>query len=310
MPAIYQKIPLLNALTPATGFGLPFIGNEKLNRRGLHLLRIKLSDHALKTRKRAFNKVPAIAREVQNKGIAVVENFMPEAEFPALQQEIRDALTTCKNNHPIEADSTERFGNKRFFKGGFDRYDGQTLNRFLDIDQQTMPHCASFLQSDSLQDSCDQVTGTRFNTEKFQIYLTQQGDPSKTEDPQLSLHRDTFFSCIKLWYFTEDVALEDGPFLYCPGSHLMTAKRRQWEKDKSIHAARTNSGGSFRIEAAELASLDYAEVQAYPVKANTLVMADVRGFHARGIALNAGAQRVSIYGNIRPWPFAPFTYRC
>lgn len=311
MPGAYQKIPLINALSPATGFGLPFIGNEKLNQRGLHLLRIELSDRALSARKKFFNDIPVIAKEVQDNGVAVVDNFMNAAVFPALQQEIRDVIGACEKNNPIQNDSDERFGSKRHFDGGFDRYDGDTLNRFIDIDRQAMTQCASFLDSEALQNSCEQATGTRFNTEKFQIYLTQQqGDQNKIADPQLSLHRDTFFSCLKLWYFTEDVALEDGPFLYSPGSHLMTPKRRQWEKEKSIHAARTNSGGSFRIDENELAELDYAPVKAYPVKANTLVMADVRGFHARGAATVPGARRVSIYGNIRPWPFAPLRYRC
>ena len=90
----------------------------------------------------------------------------------------------------------------------------------------------------------------------------------------------------------------------------MTKKRLQWERDFSIQAARTNAGGSFRISEDELHQIGCAPVKTYTVKANTLVMADVRGFHARGPALRAGAQRLSIYGNIRPWPFAPLPYRC
>ena len=41
--------------------------------------------------------------------------------------------------------------------------------------------------------------------------------------------------------------------------------------------------------------------------ANTLVLADVFGFHRRGSAL-PGRQRLSIYGWNRPYPFLPITW--
>ena len=310
MPQLHKRIPVINAMTSATGFGLPFIGNPSLNDRGLHLLRIKCSDLALSSRHRNNAKGNRIVEQVSNDGVAVVENFVPSEYFHSLQDEIRQTLNHSEKKYPVSASDTERFGNKKLFKGGFDRFDGQTLNRFLDIDKSSTPQSARFLQLPELQAACNAITGTRFNPDKFQIYLTRQQAVENSNDPQLQLHRDTFFSCIKLWYFTEDVALEDGPFRYSPGSHRMTQKRLDWERDRSIRAARTNAGGSFRISEEELDQLGFQPVKTYAVKANTLVMADVRGFHARGPALRAGAQRLSIYGNIRPWPFAPFPYRC
>ena len=310
MPKHPSQIPLVNVFTPATGFGLPVIGNPRLNEKGLHLWRIALSDKALGYRRNNHLFDSPIATEIDTNGIAVVENFVPQEDFPQLRNEVCRTLDESLERSPVQGSDTERFGKKQFFDGGFDRYDGQTLNRFLDIDARRMPHSANFLELQKLRQCCEEITGTRFSTEKFQLYLTEQGAPDSNPDPQLSMHRDTFFSCIKLWYFLEDVAPEDGPFMYSPGSHKMTEKRLQWEKSNSIAAAQTNSGGSFRIDHEELARLDYPAMQSYPVPANTLVIADVRGFHARAAATRGNARRYSIYGNIRPWPFAPLRYQC
>ena len=307
---LYKHIPLVNALSPATGFGLPFIGNPLLNKSGLHLWRIRAADSALKMRRRQITEKSALAETLADQGVAVVENFLNDETFAALQNEVRQVVDNSERKNPAKNSDTERFGNKHHFDGGFDRYDGDTLNRFLDISAAATPLTDQFLQNEDLQRVCNLSTGTRFNTAKFQIYLTRQTEIEKARDPQLHMHRDTFFSCLKLWYFTEDVTLEDGPFKYCPGSHRMTPGRLEWEHAQSIHAARTNSGGSFRISEADLASLGFPEVKTYPVSANTLILADVRGFHARGPAQKAGAQRLSIYGNIRPWPFVPLAYSC
>jgi len=307
---LYKHIPLVNALSPATGFGLPFIGNPLLNKSGLHLWRIRAADAALKMRRQQVSEKSPLAQTLVDQGIAVVENFLDGEKFASLQNEIRQAIKDSEQDNPVNKSDTERFGNKQFFDGGFDRYDGDTLNRFLDISPAITPLTDEFLQNEELQGVCNQSTGTRFNKAKFQIYLTRQTEIERARDPQLHMHRDTFFSCLKLWYFTEDVTLEDGPFKYSPGSHRMTPSRLEWEHAQSVHAARTNSGGSFRISESDLASLGFSAAKTYPVKANTLILADVRGFHARGPAQKAGAQRLSIYGNIRPWPFIPFAYRC
>jgi len=309
MVQIHKQVPVVNALTSATGFGLPFIGSPRLNERGLHLWRIKCSDSAL-TKRQNTKPINPIAAEVTDNGVAIVDNFLPDETFAPLQNEIRQAVSESERVHPANASDTERFGSKQPFNGGFDRYDGQTLNRFLDISPAKTPHAASFLQQKELREACEQLTGTIFNTEKFQIYLTRQSVAEDSKDPQLQIHRDTFFSCIKLWYFTEDVAPEDGPFRYSPGSHRMTKARLEWEQERSIKAAKTNATGSFRVTEAEVTALGCEPVQTYPVKANTLVIADVRGFHARAAASKAGAERLSIYGNVRPWPFAPFRYKC
>ena len=71
-----------------------------------------------------------------------------------------------------------------------------------------------------------------------------------------------------------------------PGSHRLTPKRLQWEYEQSIGAAtsgdRLASRGSLRATAAEVAAMGFAPPRAFAVPANTLVVADTVGFHARG----------------------------
>ena len=59
--------------------------------------------------------------------------------------------------------------------------------------------------------------------------------------------------------------------------------------------------GSFRIDPAELAALDLPEPRAFAVPANTLIVADTFGFHARGPSAGRSV-RVEIwaYGPAQP----------
>jgi hypothetical protein len=118
---------------------------------------------------------------------------------------------------------------------------------------------------------------------------------------------------MKFWFYFKPVTLEEGPFVYVPGSHKLTRSRLEWEQDKALIASQSRfslkrrTDGSFRIEEAELAQLDLPAPMAMPVEGNTLVIADTLGFHRRGDGV-PGSRRVSIYGNKRPWPFLPIPY--
>ena len=143
---LYKHIPLVNALSPATGFGLPFIGNPLLNKSGLHLWRIRAADSALKMRRRQITENSALAETLADQGVAVVENFLNDETFAALQNEVRQVVDNSERKNPAKNSDTERFGNKHHFDGGFDRYDGDTLNRFLDISAAATPLTDQFLQ--------------------------------------------------------------------------------------------------------------------------------------------------------------------
>ena len=95
--------------------------------------------------------------------------------------------------------------------------------------------------------------------------------------------------------FLTDVAEEDGPFIYVPGSHRPTRRRLSWERRASMTAARSpdfqSARGSLRITPETVRRLGFGEPKAFAVPQNTLVVADTVGFHARGLSARPSVRR-------------------
>ena len=64
--------------------------------------------------------------------------------------------------------------------------------------------------------------------------------------------------------------------------------------------------GSLRVVPAELAAMGLPPPRQLAVRANTLIVADTHGFHARGTSARP-VQRVEIWAYSRRNPFLPFT---
>ena len=180
-----------------------------------------------------------------------------------------------------------------------------------------MSHTASLAHEALLLSLSRVITGMPFRQNQLWVYQTKNGDESAAPDLQKVLHRDTFFSSMKFWYFVEPVTEEDGPFVYVPGSHKLTKARLEWEQQRALVACEAFRisrekwtaeqglavGGSFRIDEAELEELELPAPESYPVSENTLIVANTLGFHRRGDAL-PGTTRLAVYGNRRPmFPF-------
>lgn len=296
---------LFSIFTSDKSFALPIIGSPTLNKLGLHVFRIRLANILLGLRRlqvAGWSRPPEYA-QFKRDGILALENFLPESEFEDLVAEIKHTMQSADEQTPIQHYGEQGFGQKHAYAWGFDRYDGGTLNRFYAItDQQTQAQ--GFLNNQRLKGLTRWLAGTYHDQTKYYLYKLFHGQEEQNADSQKLIHRDTFHSAIKLWYFLEDVKPEHGPFHYAPGTHKMSKNRLAWEKARSIQASQENKGGAFRIGEDELQQLGDGELQSFPVKANTLVIADIRGFHCRGQAL-AHQTRLSIYANIRPAPYLP-----
>jgi hypothetical protein len=292
-------------------FSDPWVGAASFNRLGGHLSRMLVSQAAasLRTaRARAGSPVEDAVRTLERAGVAVIEDFVDTGRHRALRDEVVARLTALETRFPIPQSSDRGFGSRRPFQGGFDRFDGSTLNRYVDIDPRTHPLASRFLREPRLTRLVHHAIGTRLTATKAAVYLTVQGDEVRNPDLQKELHRDTFQPAIKFWYFLEDVTLAEGPLAYVIGSHLLTPARLRWEYRRSVEASRRGSrdrGGSFRIDEQVLQSLGLDPPRPLAVRANTLIIADVRGFHRRAHG-TFGSRRVSIYGNVRPRPFVPW----
>ncbi|WP_428240463.1 phytanoyl-CoA dioxygenase family protein [Gynuella sp.] len=303
---------MLSIFTSAKSFNNHWLGHRQLNQAGLHTQRV-IWAHKCRDLRRLIrtNKSTRLQKEIKSldaNGYVSIENFLSITDHKAIVDEIKHATDRVAEFAPIQTSQTSGFGDKQFFEGGFDRYDGSTLNRFIDIHSQQMPQLAHFARNPDLSALSRQITGRSHQKRKTNIYLMIHGAEEQSHDLQKDFHRDTFFSAMKFWYFPQEVTLADGPFIYVPGSHRLTPLRLQWEHDTAMAAIETqtqpNVGGSFRIAESQLPQLDLPDPVAVTCPANTLVIANVFGFHRRGDA-EGGRPRLSVYGWQRPSPFVP-----
>lgn len=125
-------------------------------------------------------------------------------------------------------------------------------------------------------------------------------------DPQTDWHRDTFPADGKAWLFLHDVPVDQGPFAFAQGSHRPTPAHWAGERAQSLLACAEpnamHAHSSFRIDEAGLNSLGYDKRFVADVAANTLVVADMSGFHRRTPS-NQPTVRVELYFSLRRNPF-------
>lgn len=302
---------MFSILTPKKQFSDRWIGSPFLNRFKAHRRRMSLAENCARLRRAVANRRSSSLGNahdsLQENGFAVIEDFLSPPDFENLTAEVEAAVARAEAVRPISNDGQSGFGDKIPFEGGYDRYDGDTLNRFIDIDHKSMPHAAAFARRSDVSNLTRHIVGVPHPAWKTQIYVTAHGGEDRHPDIQKVLHRDTFFSAMKFWYFLRPVRSEDGPFVYVPGSHRLDKKRLNWEQDVAdeIFAAdrqHPNAGGSFRIEEEKLSEIGRPPPLELTCEGNTLVIANVLGFHRRGHA-DGKRQRLAIYGWERPYPF-------
>lgn len=267
----------------------PLLGSRRLNAAGLHVARLRLA-HALAARRRArlAHLIDADARAAFDRdGFVAMPDFLPAETFAAL----RDGL--------------------RCWRGpAREMVQGNAVTRRLALDPallRAVPALRTLL-ADARWRGLIRYAAS-FDAEPVsyvQTILSHRGDGP--DDPQLALHSDAFQPSAKAWLFLDRVEDADGAFTYVPGSHRLTGERLAWERARSLTAARAErltARGSFRIDPAELPALGLPPPKAFAVPANTLVVADTFGFHARGRAAAPG-ERVEIWAYSRRSPFVPW----
>jgi hypothetical protein len=269
----------------------PVIGSAALNRRGLHARRVKLA-HAMAAhrRRRLAHMVSAEDRAAFDRdGYVMRPDFLPRETFERLRVSVFAHAAPAREM--LQGDTiTRRFAVDPDFIAAVPEIrtllanpDWRGLNRYVgSFDQEPLTYVQSILSH------------------------IRNSSP----DPQTDLHIDTFHPTVKAFYFLTDVKEDEGPFVYVPGSHRLTAGRLEWEREQSINAAtggdRLAARGSLRATPADLDRMGFGAPKAFAVPANTLVVADTVGFHARGFSARP-AVRVEVWTYGRRNPFLPWT---
>ena len=232
-PLRYLILPIsvLRIFSGYKSFADPLIGSSWLNRRGLHVWRVRRT-HAIANwrRKRLENLLSEEDRNAYAaNGFVVKKNVIPPADYAALLSELRALSAPAR-------EMTE----------------GGAVTRRIAVTPEVLrkaPALARFLQSREWRGLTRYIGG--FNSDPIVCIQTIFGagaDHGKSSDPQTRLHMDTFHPTMKAWLFLEDVAPDEGPFTYVPGSHKPTPQRLAWQQQKSIEACEAKAkGGAFRI---------------------------------------------------------------
>jgi hypothetical protein len=290
-PLRYLLLPisLLRLLSGYKSFADPYLGNAALNRRGLHVWRVKAC-HALARRRRAklahlVDEADRAAFEAQ--GYVEKRGALAPQDHAALLAELRGLTAPAR-------EMTE----------------GEAVTRRIAVTPELLraaPTLARFLAS-PVWTGLTRYVGA-FDAEPIVCIQTIFGagtDAGKSSDPQTRLHMDTFHPTMKAWLFLEDVAPDQGPFTYVAGSHRLDRRRLAWHKRRSVAAAQGSAkGGAFRVADAQLPLLRLPPRTVFAVPGNTLVVGDTFGLHARGLSARPSV-RVEIYASMRPNPFNPF----
>jgi hypothetical protein len=282
---------LLSPLTGAKSFvGNPLIGSTRLNRLGLHAARIRLAHAVARWRRRRLAPhLPAsLQKDFDRNGFIVVSDVLDPVEF----SQMRDCLLALD----VQSRSHQQ---------------GDTITSRVAVAPSLLaavPQLGTLLSSPSIQAILSYVASFK-SRPLYYLQAISSGIADGPPDPQLDLHSDTFHPSMKAWLFLNDVKEEDAPLTYVAGSHKLTPARLAWERVKSINVLATgdrlSQRGSFRISGEELADLGLPEPTRFVVPANTLVVIDTCGFHARGRSQRP-CLRTEVWAYCRRSPYLPW----
>jgi hypothetical protein len=285
-------IHLVALLTGAKSFvDNPFLGSTYLNGIGLHAWRLRAA-HALagRRRKRLASALPAEQRkEFDRDGFVIIRDLLADEDFAELRSAIFAARLECR-----------------------EQQQGDTITRRVAIGRSLrrgLPQLDALLQNPRGKSLMRFVASTR-SEPLYYIQTIFGGVAEGPADPQIELHSDTFQPSLKAWYFLTDVEEDERPLTYVAGSHRLTRARFEWEMKKSLSVLREgdrlSQRGSLRVSRSELEELGLPQPSRFCVPANTLVVADTCGFHARGDAARPTV-RVEVWAYCRRNPFLPWT---
>jgi hypothetical protein len=268
----------------------PILGHKALNEAGLHVARVRLADALARWRRRRLAHLisDADAADFARDGFVIKPNFLPAPVFDALRRGILSVAAPAR-----------------------EMIQGDAVTRRIAVDADALARLPLLraVVDDPRWLGLIRYVGASALTPVTYVQTIFSHVREGSSDPQLCLHSDTFHATVKAWLFLTDVAEDAGPFCYVPGSHQLTAQRLQWLRRISVTASRSPDNetqeGSFRIAETELESLGLPPPRRFAVPANTLIVADTMGFHARGASARPTI-RIEVWAYGRRNPFLPW----
>ena len=306
--ALMRKMRAPQALTrlglSAETNGTPkVVRSPLLNAAGLQAIRTLLADllHRRRTRNGAQS---AWARTLADEGIVIIPDFLPAPVFADVQAEFRRALERASTSRLEKTatshvfvqyeDSSKRVG--RFEEGAIDHDYAIVMP-----DDSDFPMIRDhLLESERLLRLIREVSGvSSVSADGGHLARMCLSTRAVSDDPQTELHEDIFCHDWRVWFTINAWSEENAAFMYAPRSHHLSPSRVALEYWNSV--TNTRDGGSWRLGPRARRWLK-VEAKSICCPPNSLVVADTRGYHARGI-FQQGHVREAIQMTFRlnPW---------
>ena len=251
------------------------------NKIGVPVLRTLLADILIKLR-RLKNCRPKddYEKKLIGDGIVVIPNFLPDEDFKELKSEFDNNISISENVKIVKKGSMQ-----------------VNIRKVEQNEYEKFPAMKKFARNKQLIRLISVGEGIKVVDElkKFDLEKTIFGDPDKDTDGNVPFHADIHFHSHKVLYYMSDVTEEGGPFVYCKNSHLNNLDRLLFEfkrgqlKDAHIEGWRIQEHLDKKFFNNYFNKLKNQEYKV-ACPANTLVIANVHGFHKRGESIS-GVER-------------------
>jgi hypothetical protein len=265
-------------------------GGVLANRLGLQFVRIAAMNTAFRMRRRTVDEdIRPWVEQFERDGVLMIEDFLPADTFARIKEEVAKA-----------------------YEAGLFRSDEEddVLVETLNVTK----HHKKAPDLWELANSVDKLTRlgaavARLQAiERMQIdvnYMSKRPEappPEKLRGNNL-LHSDVHYPSPKAWLYLNEIDEANGALVYAKGSHKMTLARLAHDYDVSVRIAKAKEAGSlytaepvcqtrFPTEKQWQAMGLVETVAAGPP--NTIVFADVMGFHRRGEFDDSGRRREQV----------------
>lgn len=261
------------------------VNNQLLNRLGLQVARSCGARLLYNVRPTPRNSdVSELLGQLRTDGMVAVENFFTPEKFEQLRTESMTlfnsggANCTSKNHGPTE----------------------YSFARFPECLEADYPMIAEFYSDPRLWRLMQAAEKNAFSMAKAHrgVERVRQGADTTVGDPETDLHSDIFYHTHKAWLYLTDVTPPDAPLVFVRGSHRITMAQLRHIYRHSCNPVTP----SRRVLVEEMESMGWKE-ETLECKRNTLVVANVCGYHRRSIG-KPGGERYSLHCSIRLQPFA------
>lgn len=260
-------------------------GPVLLNRLGYQKFRVRLANAGTGAlRIDASDPTASYKNALRDEGYCIVKDFLPADIFT----EVEAAFGSYKDSANVRKIENKNGTGITWWEG--------IISRSRDHKEDADIILKQFADNPFILELASYVLGRAIRgplTLGFQI-MHCPANEIDDRDVEGVLHADRHFACVKAFFFVDDNEIENGAYVYCPGSHLLTQARveaesklaiqyQHWKKTKRIDS---NLGIYERnypaLSPEDRRALGIREVAVTAPK-NSLAISNNMGFHKRGV---------------------------